>query len=785
MHILHISDLHVAPAVLSRNVSQALGEASKLGYSAFDFIVVSGDIVNSPDTKSYEERIEFLRTLAARLNIDVSHIVCVPGNHDAAWDRSHFAPVPLFDPGVTKAAISGAASPHDSDFRAVVHESGHLALWKIKNPSDYHRRFSAYREFQDGLYGKHSASGCNKLFTFDAHDGSDQWSLHCFEQQRVAFVGLNSAWRSDVMAPDCVCICAAAIDAARKALQRLLDGRRDRDAWTVIAVWHHGTTSTTYRRDLLAHDVAGSIIESDFDIGMHGHVHYSDVKFHNAYGRSIPIFGVGSLGADRDQRPDVGNQAAILRIVGKTVEQLTITLQGPGLKHLPTKKSVNLRSRDGQEAGHVLCGSHRREVRITDAGICDVKVHLDGVRSSGGTVVLASFLSSRTRVDEDDVTASPSGRKIRVNRRVLADQSSDIGLAMTADIPNADQDGVLDWRYLAPNLVPLCQQEEQFYGERAPVNTESWPMLGHWVTMPCGELHIDYEFPRPPQSVHKICMRHLTNGAWRMELIKDRVETDRMEMTWAPGDTTARLRVAYPVMGAKYGIAIKQAARQGGAAPYSPAWLKVLVGSDRSEQQEKLRRARKDLQARIRVWFGKYHPNTKVDADWALQVWADSRELATIAYYGGLDLAAMRFGWGDGVAGHALRMGEVVCVTLEDGALDSADQRLTRILYNPMPTGSMRVDTSWVVALPLMHHDTSGKPIAPFGVFWLRGRSMEAGVTQFLAACENKERVRQLYFDLAKAVEAIYNNGSPLESGLVNKGAKSGARKDSANGKEK
>lgn len=86
--ILHISDLHIDEAggsiLQKENYVITLIESLK-NQKGLDTMVISGDIVNQGGSKrAYEEAERILNTIKKELNI--SHILCVPGNHDVNRD---------------------------------------------------------------------------------------------------------------------------------------------------------------------------------------------------------------------------------------------------------------------------------------------------------------------------------------------------------------------------------------------------------------------------------------------------------------------------------------------------------------------------------------------------------------------------------------------------------------------------------------------------------------------------------------------------------------------------
>src|SRR5262245_41327290 len=96
--ILHLSDLHRTPNDLETQLRILRETAVKHAVpDRYDFVVVSGDLVDRPTEAEYKNRLSFiakhLRPLL-RTN-EERRIVVVPGNHDVAYEEGDRALIPV------------------------------------------------------------------------------------------------------------------------------------------------------------------------------------------------------------------------------------------------------------------------------------------------------------------------------------------------------------------------------------------------------------------------------------------------------------------------------------------------------------------------------------------------------------------------------------------------------------------------------------------------------------------------------------------------------------------
>lgn len=83
--ILHLSNFHFEKKNTEQDnkFSSLLNAIKKENSNApFDYIFITGDIINKGQTENYKTALEYLEDFIKELNIDSRKIFIVPGNHD-------------------------------------------------------------------------------------------------------------------------------------------------------------------------------------------------------------------------------------------------------------------------------------------------------------------------------------------------------------------------------------------------------------------------------------------------------------------------------------------------------------------------------------------------------------------------------------------------------------------------------------------------------------------------------------------------------------------------------
>jgi len=262
---LHISDLHFR-ALQAYNASVVLGallrdiaERIQADGLRADFIALTGDVAFSGQPGEYELAREFLDKLLAATGVSKERLFVVPGNHDV--NRSL----------ITLGAKSIGAALTDRDSVNAL----------LTTPDDRRlvmTRFKGYLKFVNDYVGQAlDETGYFYVRTFDV------------EGQRVAVLGLNSAW-----------LCASDKD---KADGLVLGERQAREALeqaegahVKIALLHH---PFDWLREFDQNDSAAMLTDG-CDFILHGHLHRSAATQLTSPDSSAMILAGGACYETRD-----------------------------------------------------------------------------------------------------------------------------------------------------------------------------------------------------------------------------------------------------------------------------------------------------------------------------------------------------------------------------------------------------------------------------------------------------------------------------------------------------
>lgn len=268
-YILHLSDIHLGTAATAQNYRRRLRlDLTVLKVRKIDYLVVSGDLTNRATPEEYLAVFDMLNALKLDFDIESDHVIIAPGNHDLNWDASKqaYSPVPadevpktLDENGDYIPAPEGGASRRDED--------------------KYRARFDNFAAFY-----KKVCDGKPYPTVYE-----DQAMLYPFEEDRILFLTLNSAWQIDHHWTKRASINMGALDKA------LGEAAQDKyDGWLKVAVWHHPvagkeTMNTEFLEPL---SVAG------FEVAMHGHIHEALADYYTYdTQRGLRIVGGGTFGA--------------------------------------------------------------------------------------------------------------------------------------------------------------------------------------------------------------------------------------------------------------------------------------------------------------------------------------------------------------------------------------------------------------------------------------------------------------------------------------------------------
>ncbi|XHR84796.1 MAG: metallophosphoesterase [Gloeotrichia echinulata GP01] len=260
MYILHLSDLHFGTTDNADLWQSQLAEDLRyeLKCEHLDALLISGDIANKSTKEEYEAAESFLDNLCDAFSIQRKHIVIVPGNHDINWDLSR---------------------------------------------TKHERRFDYFRDFYKDIKRKPYPLSPDK-----------QGILYLFSEQKLLFLGLNSAWKLD---HDDTKSADINNNAFNEALDKIRQNSEYHD-WLKIAVWHHPLNSNSEDR-IKDHGFMQRLAISGFRLALHGHIHKSETnQYHydlGDAGRKIDIICAGTFGAStREWVPGYPLQYNLLKL---------------------------------------------------------------------------------------------------------------------------------------------------------------------------------------------------------------------------------------------------------------------------------------------------------------------------------------------------------------------------------------------------------------------------------------------------------------------------------------
>ena len=299
--LLHISDLHRTSKprldndmLLAAIVSDATRWDSE-GLPKPDLVVVSGDLIQGSDLLDaaasdseikcqYAEASDFLQKLATEfVNSDRSRIIIVPGNHDVHWHRARKAMKPLTD---CPAGIKRENLRVESKVRWSWDEQ---KAYKIADEDKYESRLRHFREFRADFY-----AGLDP----DPLRYSEDLVMFEYPALGIVIVGFAS-WHGNDHFCDVGEIAPSALASSRKILAQS-------QAPIAIAVWHHSVVGNPRTSSYMDQRVVHTLIDFGFNVGLHGHQHYSgaapsSLNLPNL--TSMAVIGAGSLAVGNEELP--------------------------------------------------------------------------------------------------------------------------------------------------------------------------------------------------------------------------------------------------------------------------------------------------------------------------------------------------------------------------------------------------------------------------------------------------------------------------------------------------
>lgn len=720
MRILHISDLHRAGSTETLkaiwNGPQAALRKLPEAEQKFDVVVVSGDLAGAARTSEYDELLEFASTSLLPLLRDPDareRVVFVPGNHDVDWGADLGEPLRISDMLNRTGGSEELASalrryrddPARSGIRQIVSKYGHIE-WLRLDDARRGARFATVQRFLDAFYGDRLAAAPMRRFDLTHPEEGHDWSAHVFPGERLAIYGFNSCFLNDRWWTGAAIARESIANAAAHAGEHA-------DQCLRLAVWHHGIHTDSYRPDYLNQADLGAIIVAGFQVGLHGHIHKAGAAQLGWLTDRFVLIGVGSLGANQNQRPDaVGKQFAVVQVHPHQVHVQVFERSGDVAVYTRRPaRTYPLGARVESEAHEVTAGEHVRRVHVDPQGISTIDVALTELRAASPVVI------AEVGPPVCDARAEPtSGTGVEVRKT----STPDGGIRFTL-YPHDARPLDLRWRYRASNVIPLTQAEVPLYSI-APAREgvrDSAVLRAHTVRIPCRRLTLNFTFDEPAfleASVERRVDRCVErNGSPHWE--RDDAEEQRCELIKRSGADVS-LSIEAPILGHRYGITY-QPCRPGNALNYRAnriaAKLLDRIYGDRERSLELVDQLSACIAEAIAAVFGA-PPH---DVAWLGLLWDDRQGLLLPAFG---DFPSREWSTfyrcGAGVAGHAFRFNRPAawCRTTEH-------TRNALVYQRSGPEQFFKPDHDWILCFPLVGDPQKN----PLGVIQFEGVARQQG----------------------------------------------------------
>lgn len=312
--ILHISDLHFGSGLTGGPANQAIVEmlnglmkpepgstSTGLDFVLPDYIVVSGDLVESPTPWAMKRAYNFICTLAEKAGVRPEHVLVIPGNHDYKI---------MGNLGLGRAS----RVPFEVYFRGDWQSRGD---WKSRRNWITNARGARWRQFTRLIF--------NSLVPGGTELG-DQ-TPHVFDPDRgVVIFGIQSTPVFQSFATGQV-----TSEQVSRLTNELVNNRMQwADLFKVVAVHHHplpmsyDKTNARARLEesgMVFYNAGGFLRELSrhgIDLILHGHKHVAGFRravydFEDQTRRSIGVMAAGSA-TRNDPGDDLGNEFNVIRI---------------------------------------------------------------------------------------------------------------------------------------------------------------------------------------------------------------------------------------------------------------------------------------------------------------------------------------------------------------------------------------------------------------------------------------------------------------------------------------
>ena len=170
IRILQLSDLHLRGGESAVTLVQPLVTdlRSVLNVQRIDYLVICGDLADKCSEAGFRAALDFLSELREELKLSPERSILVPGNHDLKHEIASF----------NMQEVAGDDSVPQG------------AIYLVPNAGAYPRRFRFFADCYRGF----------KLSDYPL-DPAKQGIVTPFQDAKIQFLALNSAWRIDRFRP--------------------------------------------------------------------------------------------------------------------------------------------------------------------------------------------------------------------------------------------------------------------------------------------------------------------------------------------------------------------------------------------------------------------------------------------------------------------------------------------------------------------------------------------------------------------------------------------------------
>ncbi|MDB5307197.1 MAG: hypothetical protein JWO38_1399 [Gemmataceae bacterium] len=274
VRILHLSDLHFAPDTKWKPRFQALMNdltGEKLEPGDVHFVVVSGDFTDCGAEAGFDPAREFVQAVREELNIPITRVVLIPGNHDVVNREEHYAQ--RYKPDGLK-------------------EGEFVQAGKVCLARDREKWAERFKPFSEKLYQP------LHVVPYPA-DPDSQGQAFDHPGYRLQFLAFNTAWEIDFHFPKRSGLKVEAVLTAIDAAGKLAKGTKVPPLR--IAVCHHAVMHAEGMKD---QDVIDHLTKAGVRLVLHGDVHETNVVTNPYRWKGMVVLGAGTFGAEAKDRPE-------------------------------------------------------------------------------------------------------------------------------------------------------------------------------------------------------------------------------------------------------------------------------------------------------------------------------------------------------------------------------------------------------------------------------------------------------------------------------------------------